>query len=223
MGILDGGRSYSSSDLHARNSKGYRAHSPARSTRSTHSSASKSGNYFVRPSAGSRTHSSSHNNHSSSRGIFDTGRSSGSSRGIFGFGGGGGSGSSYYKRSPRQGYVSYLYNKLRRMLKELWYYARRHPMKAFFAVIVPLLSAGGAIGGLMRQFGVKIPGGMGGGDRRGGGGYYGSAGYDRRGGGFGESGGGGIGGGIGSMLGGGGGGGLMQNAGGLMSIAKAFM
>lgn len=76
-------------------------------------------------------------------------------------------------------------------------------MKAFFAVIVPLLSAGGAIHGLMRQFGVKIPG-MDGSSRRMGGGYYGSSGYDSR----------------------GGGGGLMDSVGGvggLMQVAKAFM
>ena len=85
-------------------------------------------------------------------------------------------------------------------------------MKAFFAIVVPLISAGGAIGGLMRQFGVRVPGG----DRRMGGGYYGSSGYGGRS----E---GGLGG-LGDMLGGAGGsGGLLQNAGGLMSIAKAFM
>ena len=73
-------------------------------------------------------------------------------------------------------------------------------MKAFFAVIVPLLSAGGAIHGLMRQFGVRVPG-LDGGSRRMGGGYYGSSGYgsDR------------------------GGGGLGDNMGSLMQIAKAFM
>lgn len=109
-------------------------------------------------------------------------------------------------------------HKLQRMIKELWYYARRHPVKAFFAVVVPLLSAGGAIHGLMRQFGVKVPFGLDGNTRRYSGGYYGSAGY--------ESGGGGAGGlgALGGLLGGGGGGGgLMQNAGSLMNIAKAFM
>ena len=79
-------------------------------------------------------------------------------------------------------------------------------MKAFFAVVVPLLSAGGAIGGLMKQFGVRVPGMDGrGGRSMGGGGYYGSRGY----------------GGSGSSLGGGGG--LMDNFGGVMQIAKAFI
>ena len=73
-------------------------------------------------------------------------------------------------------------------------------MKAFFAVVVPLVSAGGAIGGIMKQFGVRLPG-LDGGSRGVGGGYYGSRGYgsDR------------------------GGGGMMDNAGNLLNIAKAFM
>lgn len=67
---------------------------------------------------------------------------------------------------------------------DLYRYARRHPIKAFFAVVVPLISAGGAIGGILRQFGVRLPmglegmiGGMGGASRYSGG-YYGSRGYD---------------------------------------------
>lgn len=86
------------------------------------------------------------------------------------------------------------------MIKELWYYARRHPVKAFFAVIVPLLSAGGAVHGLLRQFNIRIPG-LDGATRRGGGGYYGSSGYS------------GL---SGSND-------LLGNAGSLMQIAKAFM
>ena len=89
------------------------------------------------------------------------------------------------------------------MIKELWYYARRHPVKAFFAVVVPLLSAGGAVHGLLRQFNVRIPG-LDGAMRRGGGGYYGSSGYS-------------------SIGGRSGGNDWMGNAGSLMQIAKAFM
>ena len=180
-GVSGGGRSYSdserlrthSSSHHNHNSHSHsRGHSPARS------------GYSVRPSYAR-----------SSSSIFG----GGSSRGIFSSGGGS---SSYYKRRPRDGYISYLMHKLQRMVKELWYYARRHPVKAFFAVIVPLLSAGGAIGGLLRQFNISLPG-M---NRRSGfssrgSGYYGSSGYG------------------GSE----GGGGFMGNAGSLMQIARAFM
>ena len=89
-------------------------------------------------------------------------------------------------------------------------------MKAFFAVIVPLISAGGAIGGLMKGMGFRIPPGLSrlfgaGSTSRGGGGYYGSRGY------------GGSSSGLGKMFGGGGAGGLMENAGDIMKIAKMFM
>jgi len=101
------------------------------------------------------------------------------------------------------------------MVADLWHYARRHPVKAFFAVVVPLISAGGALHGILRQFGVKMPMGLdgmvgGGGDYRGSGGYYGSTGYG--GSSFGRDEGGGF-----------GGGGMMNNLGSVMKIAQAFM
>jgi hypothetical protein len=204
MGLFDG-RSYSDSErLRTRShssthhNKGTtshsRGHSPARSTRSQ--------GYYTRPSY-SRTASG---NSFFGAGVLGGGSShyNGQSRSIFNAFGGGGS-SSYYKRRPRDGYISYLIHKLQRMIKELWYYARRHPIKAFFAVIVPLLSAGGAIHGLMRQFGMRMPFGLDGKTTRMGGGYYGSAGYNSR------------------SSSGGGGGGWMDNAGSLMQIARAFM
>lgn len=201
MGLFDG-RSYSTSDIYLNPNKHHsggggshsRGVSPARSTRST---TSKPQGYFARP-AYNRASSGSFfggggNNYGSSRGIFSSNSNN----------------SSYYRRRPRDGYISYLIHKLQRMVRDLWSYARRHPVKAFFAIIVPLLSAGGAIHGLLRQFGVRLPFGLDGATRRMGGGYYGSSGYDGRGG-FGG-------------MGGGGGGSWMDNAGGLMQIAKAFM
>jgi hypothetical protein len=105
---------------------------------------------------------------------------------------------SRYKRSPRDGYISYLYAKLRHFLREIWRYAQRHPYKVFFMVIMPLVS-GGVLHKLARQFGVNLPemGNHGAGTARGGysgsghaGGYYGSEGYsDSRGGGQGGFGG----------------------------------
>lgn len=75
------------------------------------------------------------------------------------------------------------------------------------AVVVPLISAGGALHELLKQFGVRMPvmfdSGMG---RSG---YYGSSGY----GGY-ESG-------TGSVFGGSGG--AMGTVGSLMKVAKAFM
>ncbi|TKA48631.1 hypothetical protein B0A54_00767 [Friedmanniomyces endolithicus] len=176
-------------------------YSPSRGT--TYRSDGNGNGYSQRPSNPRGPSSSS---------FFNTSLGASTSRGIFGSSnnGGGGGGSSYYKRRPRDGYITYLLHKLQRMIKELWAYARRHPVKAFFAVVVPLLSAGGAIAGLMRQLGVRLPmgmmGGLGGG--RGMGGEFGGG----RGGGFGGEG-----------FGGGGGGGWMDGAGSLMQVAKAFM
>ncbi|KAK1062360.1 hypothetical protein LTR12_010329 [Friedmanniomyces endolithicus] len=171
------------------------AYSPSRSS-TTHTYASGNGSgYSQRPS----------NPRGPSSSFFNTSLGASTSRGIFGGSNGGGGGSSYYKRRPRDGYITYLLHKLQRMIKELWAYARRHPVKAFFAVVVPLLSAGGAIGGLMRQFGVRLPMG----DMLGGGRGMGGGGFGGRGGGFG-----------GESLGGGG---WMDGAGSLMQVAKAFM
>ncbi|KAK5132242.1 hypothetical protein LTR08_009230 [Meristemomyces frigidus] len=196
MGLFDG-RSYGEGDKTARTTSHHgghsahtRGHSPARSTtRSTTHSA------YTRASAPSYARSAS--------GSFFGGAGSSTPRGIFNTGGGTSS-SSYYKRRPRDGYISYLVHKLQRMVKELWYYARRHPVKAFFAVVVPLVSAGGALHGLLRQFGIRLPMMDGGASySRGAGGYYGSSGYGKQ-----SS---------------GGGGGWMSNAGSMMQIARAFM
>jgi hypothetical protein len=120
---------------------------------------------------------------------------------------------SRYKRSPRDGYISYLYAKFRELLRKLYHYARRHPFKVFFMVIMPLVS-GGVLHKLARQFGVNLPE-MGGQGARGGGfsgsghagGYYGSEGYG------GERGGGGGGGGLNIQS-------VASGIGGLASLAK---
>ncbi|EOD45234.1 hypothetical protein GTA08_BOTSDO02751 [Neofusicoccum parvum] len=93
--------------------------------------------------------------------------------------------SSYYKRRPRDGYINRLLYKIKQLLRELYIYARRHPMKLFFMVVMPLLSSG-ALHGVLRQFGVSLPralnSALGGsydsyGSRSFSGGYYGSSGY----------------------------------------------
>lgn len=120
-------------------------------------------------------------------------------------------GSSYYKRRPRDGYVESLIRKFRHLMRELWYYLRRNPVKIFFFVVMPLIS-GGALAAFARQFGVRLPEFLSGKNAahmsESFGGYYGSKGYGE------EEG--GIGGGIGGLLGGG-------NASTLMSVAKMFL
>jgi hypothetical protein len=77
---------------------------------------------------------------------------------MVGFGGGHRS-SSYYKRSPRSGFVNRMYHKLRRLLRDLVYYMKKHPMKVFMLVIMPLIT-GGALTGLLAKFGIRLPGGI---------------------------------------------------------------
>ncbi|PVH95728.1 hypothetical protein DM02DRAFT_473651, partial [Periconia macrospinosa] len=91
------------------------------------------------------------------------------------------SSTSRYKRSPREGYIQYLWHKFKHLMRQLWSYARRHPFKVFFMVIMPLIS-GGVLTKVARSLGVNIPeGAAAAGGAQGGrapqGGYYGSEGY----------------------------------------------
>jgi len=79
------------------------------------------------------------------------------------------------------------------------------------AVVVPLISAGGALHGLLKQFGVKIPFGLEGMfDTRSGYSSYGARSYGAYD---------GYGDGVGNVFGGGG----MNTVGSLMKVARAFM
>jgi len=127
-----------------------------------------------------------------------------------------GSSSSRYKRSPRDGYIQAMVRKFKRMLHQLYEYARRHPYKIFFMVIMPLIS-GGALHKMARQFGVSLPDFLKGNaahSSRGGGGYYGSEGYGH--GGRDQMGGGGMGG-LGSIANG------IGGIGGVVKMAQQFM
>ncbi|CAD0083949.1 unnamed protein product [Aureobasidium vineae] len=158
--------------------------------------------FFGGPSSHRSTSTRSHQKSSHSRPIFP--RAPSSTASFFSRNGGS---SSYYKRRPRDGYIQSLIHKLKRLIRDLWEYAQRHPFKAFMAVAVPLISAGGALHGLLKQFGVRMPVMFDAGVGRGG---YGSSGY----GGYEDSG-------FESMFGGGGG--AMDTVGSLMKVAKVFM
>ncbi|PNY29615.1 Uncharacterized protein TCAP_00470 [Tolypocladium capitatum] len=89
--------------------------------------------------------------HNSSRGsLFGLGNSSRSS--FFGIGGR----PSYYKRSPRQGFMQRSYRQLKRLLRDLVHYAKNHPWKVFFLVVMPLVT-GGALTALLARFGLRMP------------------------------------------------------------------
>ncbi|GAB1310790.1 Prenylated rab acceptor 1 [Madurella fahalii] len=79
-----------------------------------------------------------------------------STRSFFSGFGGGGSGTSHYKRSPRPGFVARALRKLKRLLRDLVYYAKRHPVKVFMLVIMPLVTTG-ALTALLARFGLRLP------------------------------------------------------------------
>lgn len=52
-----------------------------------------------------------------------------------------------------------MYVQLRRLLRDLAYYLKKHPMKVFMLVIMPLIT-GGALTGLLSAFGLRLPVGV---------------------------------------------------------------
>lgn len=63
---------------------------------------------------------------------------------------------SYYKRSPRQGFMHRAYKHLKRIIRDLIHYAKRHPWKVIFLVLMPLVT-GGALTALLARFGLRMP------------------------------------------------------------------
>lgn len=59
---------------------------------------------------------------------------------------------------PRSGYVNVMISKIKRYLRRLTDYARRHPIKLFM-MILPLLT-GGALAGILAKFGIRLPRGL---------------------------------------------------------------
>lgn len=66
------------------------------------------------------------------------------------------SSTSSYRRSPRPNFLTRAYKQLKRLLRDLVYYAKRHPIKVFTLVVLPLLT-GGALTALLARFGLRLP------------------------------------------------------------------
>ncbi|KAL7629613.1 hypothetical protein AAE478_001135 [Parahypoxylon ruwenzoriense] len=103
-----------------------------------------------RDSSRARSHRGS--KHNGSGGSF-FGLGNGSTRSFFSLGG---HSSSYYKRQPRSSFMQRTLKKLKRLLRDLVYYAKRHPIKVFMLVIMPLIT-GGALTALLARFGLRLP------------------------------------------------------------------
>lgn len=48
------------------------------------------------------------------------------------------------------------YKRLKRLIRDLVHYAKRHPWKVFILVVMPLITTG-VLGGLLARFGLRIP------------------------------------------------------------------
>ncbi|KAF6830808.1 hypothetical protein CPLU01_07135 [Colletotrichum plurivorum] len=100
---------------------------------------------------GERKRGSSSRGTSSFFGIPNASRSS-----FFGFGG---RPSSYYKRSPRGGLLQKTMKQVKRLWRDLVYYAKRHPYKVVALVLMPLIT-GGFLTALLARFGLRLPPGI---------------------------------------------------------------
>ncbi len=170
MGLFDNadaisGVSRRSSRHHHHKDKDKRSRSRSRSRSRTRSVNITARSFFGLDNGSKRHHHSSSSHHDrSSRGANASFFSlpNVSSRSIFstfsrGFGGGGaGGGSSYYRRSPRSSFLQRAYRKLKRLLRDLVYYAKKHPMRVFMLAIMPLIT-GGALTALLARFGLRLP------------------------------------------------------------------
>ncbi|KAJ0160478.1 hypothetical protein CTA2_7884 [Colletotrichum tanaceti] len=72
---------------------------------------------------------------------------------FFGFGG---RSPSYYKRSPRNGFIQKTLKQVKRLWRDLVYYAKKHPYKVVALVLMPLLT-GGFLTALLARFGLRLP------------------------------------------------------------------
>ncbi|KAJ5123408.1 hypothetical protein N7448_009505 [Penicillium atrosanguineum] len=129
------------------------------------SSHSRSGGYYVRrrsPVRKSSGYSTHHSRHSApsffNLGALGGGRSvsgrSSPTRSVFS------SFSSSSRRArPREGFVQRMIRSIKRLFRDIYRYARQHPMKVFMMVIVPLVTSGVLVK-LLAMVGLRLPQGV---------------------------------------------------------------
>ncbi|OHF03567.1 hypothetical protein CORC01_01286 [Colletotrichum orchidophilum] len=156
---FDTGSVISARSSHSRRHSSHHAkkHSSSKQHRSRSRSSSRSRKRHSAPSiAASIFGGDDHNkkNNSSRSSFFGIPNASRSS--FFGFGGGR---PSYYKRSPRNGFVQKTLKQVKRLWRDLVYYAKKHPYKVVALVIMPLIT-GGFLTALLARFGLRLPPGI---------------------------------------------------------------
>ncbi|KAJ6020827.1 hypothetical protein N7540_006331 [Penicillium herquei] len=127
------------------------------------SSRSSNSNGYVRRRTSSRASSprksssySTYHRGSSAPSIFSLGRGSGgrSSPSVFS------SFSSSSRRArPREGFVQRLIHSIKKLFRDIYRYAREHPLKVFMLVILPLLTSG-ILPKLLAMIGIRLPHGV---------------------------------------------------------------
>ncbi|KAJ5736699.1 uncharacterized protein N7483_001824 [Penicillium malachiteum] len=126
------------------------------------SSRSSTSNGYVRRRTSSRAssprksslYSTYHRGHSAPS-IFSLGRGSGgrSSPSVFS------SFSSSSRARPREGFVQRLIRSIKKLFRDIYRYAREHPLKVFMLVILPLLTSG-ILPKLLAMIGIRLPHGV---------------------------------------------------------------
>ena len=118
------------------------------------SSVSTSGAYVRKrsdrsPSRRSTTGYSTHHSRHSAPSIFDFGSTRGrSSPSVFS--------SSSRRARPRSGFIHRVVRYIRRLFRDIVNYARRHPVKVFMLVVVPLITSGVLVK-LFSMIGIHLP------------------------------------------------------------------
>ncbi|WQF84573.1 hypothetical protein CDEST_09587 [Colletotrichum destructivum] len=140
-------RRHSSKKHHSSSSK-HRSRSRSSSERSRKRHAGASAPSIAASIFGGGDYQKHNSSRSSFFGIPNASRSS-----FFGFGG---RSPSYYKRSPRSGFVQKTLKQVKRLWRDLVYYAKKHPYKVVALVLMPLLT-GGFLTALLARFGLRLP------------------------------------------------------------------
>ncbi|KAI1498739.1 hypothetical protein F5X99DRAFT_392521 [Biscogniauxia marginata] len=156
MGFWDGWDGASVISRKSSHSRGHKSSSSHKSKRPRSRSPSRQSKHHHRTSSGgldSIWEAESRASSPKGSSFFNLGNSS--SRSFFSLG----RSNSYYRRSPRSNFLQRTYKKLKRLLRDLIYYAKRHPVKVFMLVIMPLIT-GGALTALLARFGLRLPPGI---------------------------------------------------------------
>lgn len=67
--------------------------------------------------------------------------------------------SSSRRARPRAGFIQHLIHSIKRLLRDIYRYLRRHPLKVFLLVILPLLTSG-VLPKLLGMVGLRLPPGV---------------------------------------------------------------